>query len=58
MDQNKTALERAFQLARSGNCASAENIRQALKSEGYFVDQLIGSTLKGQLRDLIREAKK
>jgi len=56
MDPEKTALERAFELAESGNAASTTDIRRTLKSEGYSSDQVTGSVL-AQLRELIQKAK-
>lgn len=57
---NSTTLERAFELARSGGCASVQDIRRRLKSEGY--DQveahLAGPSLGKQLRRLCEEARK
>jgi len=58
MHPDKTALERAFELARSGKITTVAKIRQSLKSEGYSDSQLIGTALIGQLRDLIRSAIK
>ena len=52
MDNRPTALERAFDLARSGKCADVAQIRQQLKVEGYARDQLTGPALIRQLRDL------
>jgi hypothetical protein len=54
MDQNTTALERAFQLAKSGRCGSIEVIRLQLKTEGYYTDQIIGKGLSKQLRAIIK----
>ena len=45
MDHNVTALERAFQLAKSGNCASVPDLRQRLKQEGYALQTIVGRTL-------------
>jgi hypothetical protein len=57
MDANKTAIERAFELAKSGGLASVDEIRHALKSEGYFAHHLTGPSLLGQLRKLIRDSR-
>ena len=57
MDQNLTALERAFQLARSGRVNGLEEIRKALKREGYDDGQLQGRQLKSQLQKLIADAR-
>jgi hypothetical protein len=56
MDHNTTALERAFQLAKSGHCISIEDIRQQLKSEGYSTEHITGKSLTRQLKELIRSA--
>ena len=53
MDQNKTALERAFELARTGRYPTVELIRRAISAEGYFQNQLEGRDLTRQLRALI-----
>ncbi|WP_055045806.1 hypothetical protein [Devosia sp. A16] len=53
MDKNKTALERAFELARSGRYPSVELIRRAVSAEGYAQTQIQGRELTRQLRSLI-----
>lgn len=53
MDQNKTALERAFELARSGRYPTVESIRRAIGAEGYLQNQIQGPGLTRQLRELI-----
>jgi hypothetical protein len=58
MDQKMTALERAFQLARSGNVASLTEIISSLNREGYSGNQVEGRVLKRQLADLIKAAHK
>jgi hypothetical protein len=52
-------LERAFELAKSGDCGSIDDIRRQLKSEHYAqVDaHLAGSTVRRQLLDLCKEAR-
>jgi hypothetical protein len=57
MDRDTTALERAFQLAGSGDHRSIGDIKQRLKAEGYSVDRITGSALNKQLRTLIRSAR-
>ena len=54
-----STLERAFELARSGTCASVNEIRQKLKAERFDqVDaHLAGSSISRQLRTLCVEAK-
>jgi hypothetical protein len=53
-----TALERAFQLARSGRVAGLTEIATSLNREGYSVRQIEGPLLKRQLSDLIKAARK
>lgn len=57
MDPTVTALERAFQLARSGEYASVPDIKKRLSTEGYSAAQVTGGTLAKQLLALIREAQ-
>jgi hypothetical protein len=57
MQQNLTALERAFELANSGNCENIADIKKALKSEGHFDQQITGRTLGKQIIELIRQAR-
>jgi hypothetical protein len=58
MDQKMTALERAFQLARSGSVAGLAEIISTLNREGYSGSQIEGRLLKRQLADLIKAARK
>ena len=57
MAQDTTALERAFQLARSGEYASINDIKRRLRTEGFTSEQVSGSALLEQLRTLIRTAR-
>jgi hypothetical protein len=57
MEPHKTAIERAFDLARSGNFSTVDEIRRRLKAESYNEDQIIGRSLTAQLRALIASAK-
>jgi hypothetical protein len=57
MDQRMTALERAFQLARSGTVAGLTDIITSLKRDGYPASQIEGPLLKRQLADLIKAAR-
>ena len=58
MDPKVSALERAFQLARSGQAATTADIKKRLKREGYEENAVDGGpSLTGQLRKLIREAR-
>jgi hypothetical protein len=57
MDQRMTALERAFQLARSGQVATIEEIVASLKHDGYDQRQIEGPVLKRQIKALIEAAR-
>jgi len=52
-------IERAFELARAGDCATIDDIRKRLKAERYSqVDaHLAGTSVRRQLLDLCREAR-
>ena len=56
---NISTLERAFELARSGDCRVVDDIRKRLKSERYSqVDEhLSGPSIKRQLHKLCIEAQ-
>ena len=54
MDHGMTALERAFQLARSGQVSTIAEIKQSLKRDGYSAIQVDGPSLRRQLMGLIR----
>jgi hypothetical protein len=56
MDIRKKALERAFELARSGKFARLSDIARQLGAEGYSIDQLEGRHLRKQMLALIAEA--
>lgn len=51
------AVERAFELARSGTCSSIKEIRTRLGAEGYSAAQIDGPSLIKQLRSVLRDAK-
>jgi hypothetical protein len=57
MDPNKTCLERAFDLARSGACRSTSGLKARLRMEGYDDKAIFGRSLMTQLRVLIAAAK-
>jgi len=57
MNDNPTAIERAFQLAKSGRYASLDHIQKALKAEGYSRNEAAGPSLNKQLKGLIRSAQ-
>lgn len=54
-----TTLERAFELARSGQCDSVNDLRQRLRREGYDAVHLHlhGASINKQLADLMHAAK-
>ena len=47
-----TALERAYELARSGTCATVADIKARLRAEGLPEDQVFGPRLLADLRAL------
>jgi hypothetical protein len=57
MDHTITALERAFQLAESGDYTCVSDIKKRLIQEGYSVAQVTGRVLSNQLLGLIRAAQ-
>ena len=56
MDSGISAIERAFQLARSGRVKDIDEVRRVLRDEGYDARQLQGPSLLKQLRDAIKIA--
>jgi hypothetical protein len=58
MDYRISVLERAFQLASSGECSSVPEIRKRLKDEGWPDHQIIGQMLVKQLQGLIEAAQR
>jgi hypothetical protein len=56
MEPGTTAIERAFELARGGTCATVAEIRKRLSQEGYAQSQIEGQALAKQLRALILES--
>jgi hypothetical protein len=57
MNSEVTALERAFQLAKSGKYLSMSEIRKKLKKEGFSLVQIEGGALTKQLRELIKSSR-
>ena len=57
MEVSKTALERAFELARSGQFLSVAELRRVVSHEGYVVSQLDGRALGSQLTKIIRQSR-
>lgn len=60
MITGRTIMERAFELARDGSCASLPDLMMKLSKEGFSsVDaNLTGPSLRRQLTALIRDAKR
>jgi hypothetical protein len=48
MKPNVNAIERAFELARSGRCVTLKEIRACLRAEGYAYDLVVGRYLSAQ----------
>lgn len=57
MDHTITAVERAFQLAKSGRCTSVDDLRRRLRAEGYAANQITGPALSKQLATFIKGAR-
>jgi hypothetical protein len=57
MDQNKTTLERAFELAKSGVYANFDELRTKLKAEDYDLKQMEGTALRKQLNLIMQSAR-
>lgn len=56
-DPTVSAVERAFQLAKSGEFASIVDIRKRLNAEGYSVAVITGGVLLKQLRTLMKAVR-
>jgi len=54
-----TTVERAYQLARSGECAGVDDIRRRMSREGYLdaIPQLAAPSLRRALSKLCQEAQ-
>jgi hypothetical protein len=57
VDHKITAIERAFQIARSGHASSVAEIKEALRKEGYALEQISGPVLSKQLIAIIAVAR-
>ncbi len=57
-DLRPTTLERAYQLAMSGDCPTVADIKVRLRKEGYEGNHLVGPTLLADLRRLCAEARR
>ena len=54
MDSYKSALERAFELAASGEFERVDEIRRRMRWEGYVTEQVVGRALSQQLNTIMR----
>jgi hypothetical protein len=57
MHNGRSNVERAFELARTGEYDTVAKIRQALNGEGYYGKYVRGRILSGQLRAVILSHK-
>ena len=57
MEPNVSTLERAFQLAASGRCATVTEIKLRLHKEGYRYELIEGPLLAKQLMDAITKVR-
>lgn len=59
MTYRLTTIERAYQLAESGECGSVGDIKRRLNAEGYsdVQGQLYGSTITSGLKKLCDKAR-
>jgi hypothetical protein len=58
MSEPPTMIERAIQLAQSGQCISVNDVRQRLRREGYvgIGVELAGAAINRQLVELLHAA--
>lgn len=56
MDYRKTAIERAFELAKSGDVPNLMHLKAQIGREGYSVSHLAGPSLTRQLKGLLAES--
>jgi hypothetical protein len=52
-----TVVERAFELARTGEYATVKELRARLKVEGFAVQQIEGRSLGKQLTEICKAAR-
>jgi hypothetical protein len=57
MDPKLSTIERAFQIARSGHASNVQEIKDALRKEGYMPEQISGPVLSKQLLAIITVAR-
>ena len=58
MEKNRTSIERAFELAKSGQFVNLSALIQKLNSEGYSGNQIEGPVLRKQITRIIQDAAK
>jgi hypothetical protein len=58
MQANTSAIERAFELAKSGRYANVGEIKYRLHVDSYFADAITGHQQRDQLKALIDTARK
>jgi hypothetical protein len=56
MKPNVSALERAFELARTGRFTTIDDLKRKLRDEGYPLGQLVGPYLLKQLQQVMMES--
>jgi hypothetical protein len=52
-----SAIERAFQIAKSGNVIDVTELKKILKKEGFGAAQVAGRSLAKQLKSAIKTAR-
>ena len=57
MSNRATVVERAFELAKSGQARQVQDIVTLLRREGYSTEQIQGQALRRQLLNLIKAAR-
>jgi hypothetical protein len=57
IEKHITAIERAFEIARSGVARNVDEIKKRLRDEGYDQDQIYGKALSRQLMEIARRAQ-
>jgi hypothetical protein len=58
MEPNKTAIERAFDLAQTGLYSDVGDVKARLRDEGYFTYTVTGPMLRAQLKRVMEAAQK
>ena len=58
MQANTAAIERAFELAKSGRYVTLGHIKYSLHVEGYFADAITGTQLCERLKGVMDAARK